>query len=1189
MLAPQLIPADYWAFLAGLNGFILFMLSLALREDLEDRPLYLSLGFFGLLQWLQQWLPLLLPALGPVLPLPETVMVLTAGSLTLLGLGGAQGLARIWLRWLLRVAVVAALLGGAMGVSLGSAAFFRFAFSALGVLCSVLAGLGLVWEGRAKGSEALRLAGLAVLGYGLALVMAGLVSSLDPEDGGPAGRFWSFWQAYLPVLQVFFGFLLTILLWLFHQRETGWLKEQPGVRGTRGQPFFFIGSLLLLLFLGGIMVGLFGRSLELDMRQTLASQVRSLAAALPKEEIRALTGTQADQERPAYRKLKKLLEDIRIATRDSRFVYLLRFRQGQPIFLVDSEPEDSPEISPPGQVYVEASAQLKAMADCPYAFVEGPETDRWGTWISAFEVIRDPQDQTVLALLGLDIDIRDWQRQIALHKLLPISIVLLMVILLNVYHFSQMNLMASAFRVAQSEERYRSLVEGTPNGVCLFDGEGRCLAINGNGLEMLGTTAQQVLNRPFWEHWPLPVQPRLQEAFEQVRRDQQVGLTLAFTPAAGPVRIWQIFINPIHNDGHQVSGSVGIFLDITEQKQAEEALRTSRALLQSLLEAIPDLLVVIDRDYRVVFSNNREKCFLPDPDLGQCPTCYRVFQNRPDPCPNCPAQSVFASGRTVEWEDIQPETGQAREVRAFPVFDGSGRVTMVIEYVRDITERKAMEEALRSREAKLQSIFRAAPVGIGLVEDRIFKEINDRVCQMTGYSREELVGQSSRLLYPSQEEFDYVGQEKYRQIQQKGEGTVETRWQRRDGSIIDILLSSAPLWPDIPSRVMLFTALDITEKKRLESLQANLEKMESLGIMAGGIAHDFNNVLMALLGNISLLGMTTNLAEIREGLHDMEQACRQGRLLAKQLLTFAKGGAPVKQLSDIKLLVGESVRLALSGSKAKTNFSWPEQLWQAEVDVGQMHQVFTNLLINADQAMPAGGQIDITAENCLLEEGSSLPLPPGKYLLIKVADQGVGIAPEHLDKIFDPYFTTKQKGSGLGLTMAYSIVSQHGGLITCDSQLGRGTTFSIYLPAKEPDAHITVEVGETLFPGQGRILVLEDEPAIQTVMEKMLKKLGYESAIAPIGQEVLHLYAQARQHDHPFDAVILDLTIPGGMGGLETCQRLREMDPQVKAIVSSGYADDPVLADYRSYGFSGVIAKPYRLLDLSKVLHQVLS
>jgi CheY-like chemotaxis protein len=334
--------------------------------------------------------------------------------------------------------------------------------------------------------------------------------------------------------------------------------------------------------------------------------------------------------------------------------------------------------------------------------------------------------------------------------------------------------------------------------------------------------------------------------------------------------------------------------------------------------------------------------------------------------------------------------------------------------------------------------------------------------------------------------------------------------------------------------------------------------------------------------------MTTNLAEIREGLHDMEQACRQGRLLAKQLLTFAKGGAPVKQLTDIKRLVEESARLALSGSKAKTVFSWPRHLWLTEVDPGQMHQVFTNLLINADQAMPAGGQIDIGAENYLIEAGSALPLPPGRYLLIRVSDQGVGIPPEHLDKIFDPYFTTKQKGSGLGLTMVYSIVTQHGGLITCTSQLGRGTTFSIYLPAQEREVQTAGDQGQTLFKGQGRILVLEDEAAIQAVMAKMLQKLGYEAEFAQTGQEVLQLYAQERGN-HGFAAVILDLTIPGGMGGLETCQKLREMDPQVKAIVSSGYADDPVLADYRSFGFSGVIAKPYRIVDLSRVLHEVLS
>ena len=467
-------------------------------------------------------------------------------------------------------------------------------------------------------------------------------------------------------------------------------------------------------------------------------------------------------------------------------------------------------------------------------------------------------------------------------------------------------------------------------------------------------------------------------------------------------RLWHVVLNPIKGKNDSLLGCVGIFADITEQKQAEEELRTSRALLQSLLNSIPDLLVVIDRDYRIVYSNNQGRCFIQPPEESACPTCYQSFGSQDAPCPDCPAQKVFTTGRTVEQEKINPDDGRTSEVRAFPIFSAAGQVTMVIEHVRDITERKLAEEALRTRQAKLDGIFRAAPVGIGLVVNRVFKEVNDQVCLMTGYSREDLLGKSSRFLYPSQEEFEVVGREKYRQIAEQGKGTVETRWQHRDGTVIDVMLSSAPLFDADQPQEILFTAMDITERKKLEAARNKIDKMESLGIMAGGIAHDFNNVLMAILGNISLVGLASTTAEIQERLGDAEQGCRQAMLLAKQLLTFAKGGAPVKKPNDLQLIVQEAARLALSGSKSKTVFSFPDDLWHVDVDCGQMHQVFTNLLINADQAMPSGGQIHLKAENRIIRKTASPTLFPGNYVLVTITDQGVGIAPDQLDKIFDP-------------------------------------------------------------------------------------------------------------------------------------------------------------------------------------------
>ena len=514
-------------------------------------------------------------------------------------------------------------------------------------------------------------------------------------------------------------------------------------------------------------------------------------------------------------------------------------------------------------------------------------------------------------------------------------------------------------------------------------------------------------------------------------------------------------------------GCVGILADITEQKQAEEELRTSRALLQSLLDSIPDLLMVIDRDYRIIYSNNQGRRFDPArrKNLPARPV-MADFVPADAPCEDCPAQLVFASGQTVERESINYQDGKINEIRIFPIFSTSGEVTMVIEHVRDITARKQVEEALRTRQAKLDGIFRAAPVGIGLLVNRVFKEVNDQVCLMTGYTREALLEKSSRLLYLTQEEYDYVGREKYEQIAEHGKGTVETHWVRQDGTVIDVMLSSAPLFEGRQSQEILFTAMDITERKKLEAARYTINKMESLGIMAGGIAHDFNNVLMSILGNISLVGLAMTPAEIEERLGDTEQGCRQAMLLAKQLLTFAKGGAPVKKPDDLRLIIQEAARLALSGSRSKTMFAFPEDLYTVDVDRGQMHQVITNLLINADQAMPLGGQIHTRAENFTTRRKPTPMLLPGKYVLVTIADQGMGIASDQLDKIFDPYYSTKQKGSGLGLATVYSIVKQHGGLITCDSKLGQGAVFSLYLPAAKNSEKVEQLGGKKLFTGQ---------------------------------------------------------------------------------------------------------------------------
>ncbi len=382
---------------------------------------------------------------------------------------------------------------------------------------------------------------------------------------------------------------------------------------------------------------------------------------------------------------------------------------------------------------------------------------------------------------------------------------------------------------------------------------------------------------------------------------------------------------------------------------------------------------------------------------------------------------------------------------------------------------------------------------------------------------------------------------------------------------------------------------DITERKQLEEQFLQAQKMEAVGTLAGGIAHDFNNILMAILGNIGLAALDDKIGpRVQERLAQAEEACLRAQALSQQLLTFAKGGAPVKKLFSVAELLTQSTAFTCAGSPVRCETSFPEDLWSIEADPGQIGQVFQNLTINAIQAMPTGGTIKVWAENLTLETESNLPLNPGRYIKISVRDRGIGIPAEHLPRIFDPYFTTKQKGSGLGLASAYAILKKHHGHIAVESKPGMGTTVDIYLPAVEQQVTPQPPEDRKLLVGKGKILVMDDEDMVREVLGRMLTRLGYEAKFAGDGGETIEMFVQAQGSGDIFAAVILDLTIPGGMGGKETLARLLEIDPQVKAIVSSGYADDPIMADFQKDGFSGVIAKPYRISELGKILNQVI-
>jgi two-component system cell cycle sensor histidine kinase/response regulator CckA len=501
--------------------------------------------------------------------------------------------------------------------------------------------------------------------------------------------------------------------------------------------------------------------------------------------------------------------------------------------------------------------------------------------------------------------------------------------------------------------------------------------------------------------------------------------------------------------------------------------------------------------------------------------------------------------------------------------------------------RRIQGELERTRD-KYSHLYDFAPVGyFTLSETGTIEEANLTISSMLGLERSALIGKPfTRFVLREDQDIFY----KHHQCLLEAETyqSCDLRLLKKNGYELFARLECTVVknkGDDL--RQIRAVVSDISDVKRMEEELLKARKLESVGMLAGGIAHDFNNILTAILGNVSMARMqATPEGEIFEMLSAAETASKRAQTLTRQLLTFAKGGAPVKETASIKDVIRESSLLVLRGSKSRCEFSLREDLWPAEVDFGQVSQGINNIVINADRAMPEGGIIRVAAENLIIDNGHGLPLKPGRYIRISITDHGVGIAEKHLSNIFDPYFKTKHGYNGLGLATAYSIIKRHDGHITVESQLGVGTTFHIYLPASDKAVPEKEEV--RLIKGRGRILVMDDEELIREMVGRMLEKLGYEPEFAKDGAEAIEIYKAAMESGMTYDAVILDLTIPGGMGGKEAIKKLLEIDPEVKAIVSSGYSDDLILSNFREYGLKGIMPKPFGTLSLSKVLHEVL-
>lgn len=512
---------------------------------------------------------------------------------------------------------------------------------------------------------------------------------------------------------------------------------------------------------------------------------------------------------------------------------------------------------------------------------------------------------------------------------------------------------------------------------------------------------------------------------------------------------------------------------------------------------------------------------------------------------------------------------------------------------KEIKARRRTEKALQESEVKYRLLVENTPDFIySLDRQGRYLEANQALCRAFGLKEEAITGKNHyELGFPESVVREW--EKLHRQVMETGRALqTETTIFMPDGMPRTYWVVLLPVF-DARGNVtgITGTSRDITERKKLEQEMLQADKLESISILAGGIAHDFNNYLTTLLGNITLAKLYGyDLPKIREKLDNMEKATLRAQELSNQLFAFAQGGTPVKEMICIRQLLADVVKFCLSGSPVHPCLFIDEELYMVEVEGGQLSQVLSNIVINALQAMPEGGTLEVRAENIVLGTSGRndlIPLAEGPYVKITIRDEGTGIPAEHLPKIFDPFFTTKEKGRGLGLATSYSIIKRHGGHLSVESEVGVGTSFFLYLPAAAR-AEKGLADGAKVVPGKGRILLMDDEEDLLAVVGEALFALGYEVALARHGGEALALYLQAAEEKRPFDLVILGLTIAGGMGGKQTITELLRKDPEVKAIVVSGYASDPVMENFRAYGFKAAVQKPFTMETLSELVKEIL-
>ncbi|NWJ48382.1 MAG: PAS domain S-box protein [Chloroflexi bacterium] len=753
----------------------------------------------------------------------------------------------------------------------------------------------------------------------------------------------------------------------------------------------------------------------------------------------------------------------------------------------------------------------------------------------------------------------------------------------------------------RSEARFQAFMDNSPTLSWMLDAAGGVRYINKSFARLIGREKEQIIGKTAFDIFPKEMAEQYQlDNLKVFENNETLEVEESYVRWDGS--IGYVLTNKFPLGDSALIG--GVAIDITERVRAEKALRQSEASYRLLAHNLPDSAVMVfDGDLRflVVEGDALERDSFVTKDL-EGKTLHEVL----------PPESVDAllpyyraalAGIESTFETSFNE--RAFLVKAVPIKDEQGNILSGLILSQDITDLKRIEQSLADEKERLSVTLRS--IGDAVITTDLKGNITllNRVAEeLTGWRHTEAIGQPLDMVFSLwDKETHQPRQSPLWETLNSGHVILlqnNTLLVASDGVERLIMDSCAPIRDhssNIIGAVLVFR--DVTEQLKLEQEVQKTSKLESLGVFAGGLAHDFNNLLTGITGYLDLSkyylenSESVQIAELKDFIEQAQIATQRARELTIQLLTFSKGGHPVKQIITLPQIIEESSSFILHGTNVKAVFDLPRDLFAIEADAGQLGQVFQNLVLNSIQAMPQGGIINISAQNLRLGADTLPELGAGLYVQLSFRDGGAGIPHENLLKIFDPYFTTKKAGSGLGLAVCHSIIRQHNGHIEVESVVGKGTTFTIYLPATNQQAdsavrsHIAAVSRLTQAVTPMKILIMDDEQLLRNLVKQYLQRLGHTVAVAEEGEVAYQLYSTAFEAGQPFDVVLLDLTIPGGMGGKQTMKKLLELDPQVTGVVCSGYSNDPIMSNYMHFGFKAVLPKPYHMADLQRVLDKL--